>query len=384
MPRPHGHVSQQQLAQELGISQALVSLVLNGHKEGINQKTYARVWQHALKRGYQPKGMSMTGSAQQCQVGVILRAPLQLSTPSVYFGHVHQGLHAELEKQGFTTVFIGSEDGLETEKLQRFFQSGHLLHGVVLLGEVAQPFLAKLHSFESRIVAVSARHPGICHSVVGNEPQALDMLVRHLHELGHRRIGWLGGNAGLGRHEARFSAFQAALVQAGLPFDERYVVKLQQADRSEGTEAVHMMLPHARRSDFPTAFICYNCLMAAGAVRALVHEGWQVPHDISVAGADAPPHLPFKDAPKITGAGSDPVKLGEAAARLVLASTGAADESFTDLILPAQFVAGETTGPPGDGGRNSSADGFVQSDSAARRRRQLVTAKTARPPAKTA
>jgi LacI family transcriptional regulator len=345
MPRPALNVSQQQLGKELGLSQAMVSLVLNGHKQGISEKTYARVWRHALKRGYQPKGMSVTRAMQQNQVGVILRAPLQLSTPSLYFGHVQEGLHAGLEAQGFKTVFLGSDSNLETAKLQRFFQSGHLFHGVVLLGEVPKLFLDELRALERRIVAVSARYPGICHSVVGNEPQALDMLVRHLYELGHRRIGWLGGNTGLGRHEVRFGAFQTALGQAGLSLDERYVVKLQQADRSEGAEAVYALLSHAKRNDFPTAFVCYNCLMAAGAVRALVREGWSVPGDISVAGADAPPSLPVNDAPKITGAGSDPVKLGEAAARLVLTSTGSEDESFTDLILPAQFSLGQSTGP---------------------------------------
>jgi LacI family transcriptional regulator len=345
VPRPNTHVTQHQLAKELGISQALVSLALNGHKQGINEETYARIWQHALKRGYQPKGMSLARATRKSQVGVVLRAPLLLSTPSAYFGHVQQGLHAELEAKGFTTVFLGSEGRLEAAKLRRSFQLGHLFHGVVLLGEVSQPFLDELLALERRIVAVSARYPGICHSVVGNEAQALDMLVRHLHEIGHRRIGWLGGNIGLGRHESRFSAFQTALAQAGLSLNERYVVKLHQADRAEGTEAVHMLLRHVKRSDFPTAFVCYNCLMATGAVRAFAREGWRVPHDISLAGADAPSHLSFNDAPKITGAGTDPVKLGEAAARLVLASTGTEDESFTDLILPAQFSLGESTGP---------------------------------------
>src|SRR5579871_5022370 len=106
MPRPAVKVSQQQLAKELGISQALVSLVLNGHKQGINEATYARIWQHALKRGYRPKGMNLARATQRTQVGVILRAPLQLSTPSVYFGHVQQGLHLALEAQGYSTVFL--------------------------------------------------------------------------------------------------------------------------------------------------------------------------------------------------------------------------------------------------------------------------------------
>ena len=86
--------------------------------------------------------------------------------------------------------------------------------------------------------------------------------------------------------------------------------------------------------------------MATGAFKALTREGWRVPADLSLASADisraATDHVP-----PIAAAGTSPEKLGEAAARLALGSTGAEDESFTDLMLPAQFFPGATTGPAG-------------------------------------
>ncbi len=345
MPAPK-KVSQTNLAKELGISQALVSLVLNGRRQGINPETYERIWAHAVKRGYHPKGMHLASSpaVQARQVGFILRAPLRLHTQSNYFGHVQHGLHTGLETRGFATTFLGAEDLLDLEKLRRFFPAGHLFQGVVLLGEVSRSFLADLRTVERRIVAVSARYSGLCHSVVGNEPQALDSLLHHLHGLGHRRIGWLGGNVGLGRHESRFEAFKAALRAVDLPFVERYAVALQQADRAEGVEAVHQLAGKMKQKDFPTAFVCYNTLMAAGAVRAFSREGWKVPGDVSIASADISP-LAMSESPRITATGTSPDKLGEAAARLVLDSTGAEDECFTDLMLPAQLYVGETTGP---------------------------------------
>jgi LacI family transcriptional regulator len=347
MPRPK-KISQVQLAQELGLSQAMVSLVLNGRRQGISPETYDRIWAHAVQRGYHPKGMRLASSpaAQARQVGFILRARLGSHTPSNYFGHVQDGLHTALEARGFATVFLGTEDNLDRAKIRRLFQPGHLFQGIVLLGEVARPFLDELREVERRIVAVSARYPGVCHSVVGNEPQALDLLLRHLHGLGHRRIGWLGGNAGLGRHAARFGAFQAALQRLDLPCDANYCAMLEQADRAEGAEAVHAMLARARRKDFPTAFVCYNTLMAVGAMRAWEREGWRVPADISVASADASPEA-IAAKPRITAAGTSPDDLGAAAARLALDSTGGEDESFTDLMLPAQLFVGDTTGPVG-------------------------------------
>jgi LacI family transcriptional regulator len=339
-------ISQTQLAKELGLSQAMVSLVLNGRRQGISPETYDRIWAHAVQRGYHPKGMRLASSpaAEARQVGFILRARLGLHTQSNYFGHVQNGLQTALEARGLAAVFLGTEDNLDRTKIRRLFQPGHLFQGVVLLGEVARPFLDELREMERRIVAVSARYPGICHSVVGNEPQALELLLRHLHALGHRRIGWLGGNAALGRHAARFGAFQAALARLDLPCDPRYCTKLEQADRAEGVEAALAMLAWARRKDFPTAFVCYNTLMAMGAIRAWEREGWRVPADLSLASADASPEASAAR-PCITAAGSSPDKLGEAAARLVQGSTGAEDESFTDMMLPAQLFVGDTTGP---------------------------------------
>lgn len=345
VPRPTKKVSQTQLARELGISQALVSLVLNGRKQGINAETYDRIWAHAVKRGYHPKGMHLASSpaATAKQVGIILRAPLRLNTPTMYFGHVQHGLHTGIEAREYTTVFLGAEDQLDAEKLRRIFAPGHSFKGIVLVGEVTRGFLDQLRKFGLRIVAVSARYPGLCHSVLGNEPQALESLIEHLHGLGHRRFGWLGGNVGLGRHEARLQAFEAALGRVGIKLDRRYLVKLKEGDRIDGADAVRALVPLARRKDFPTAFITYNTLMAAGAVREFEREGWNVPDDVSVASADVSP-VATDSTPRITAAGSNPEKLGEAAARLVLEAAQAHGDGFTDLMLPAQLFIGDTTG----------------------------------------
>lgn len=341
-------ITQTQLAREMNVSQALVSLVLNGRKEGINQETYEKIWEHAIKRGYHPRGMhlgSVPAGANNRQVGFVLRAPMRLNSLSAYFSHVQHGLHSALQPQGFTTTFLGSEDLLPPEQLRRLLPAGHNYQGIVLLGEVAVSFLNELRSVDRRIVAVSARYPGLCHSVLGNETLALSQIVNHLVELGHRRIGWLGGNINLGRHESRLNACRQALAAAGLSLAARYTIALKEADRAEGGEAVHQLIDQAGRSDFPTAFICYNCLMAEGAARAFAREGLQVPRDLSVIGADAPREPSSTDGMRVSGAGTDPVRLGQTAARLILTSTGSEDESFTDLILPSQLYAGDTTGP---------------------------------------
>jgi LacI family transcriptional regulator len=118
---------------------------------------------------------------------------------------------------------------------------------------------------------------------------------------------------------------------------------VEQADRAEGAEAIHAMLKYSQRADFPTAFVTYNTNMAAGAALALDREGWKVPDDISLISADVS-RLSVEGDLRITGAGTSPEKLGEAAARLVLGE-GMPQEGFSDLVLPAPLVLGNSTGP---------------------------------------
>src|ERR1044071_9940829 len=103
-------VSQQRIAHDLGVSQALVSLVLNGKRENISEESYQRIWSHALKMGYRPKGMRLNAEQSHSGVGFILRAGVRLHTQSNFFSHVQHGMHMSLLARGYHSVYLGSED----------------------------------------------------------------------------------------------------------------------------------------------------------------------------------------------------------------------------------------------------------------------------------
>ena len=77
-------ISQQRIARDLGVSQALVSMVLNGKRANISDDSYRRIWDHALKTGYRPKGMQINGNnVLITNVGFILRRGLRLHTQTL-------------------------------------------------------------------------------------------------------------------------------------------------------------------------------------------------------------------------------------------------------------------------------------------------------------
>ncbi|MDF3055975.1 MAG: malI [Rariglobus sp.] len=340
-----GKISQQKIAKSLGVSQALVSLALNGRHDTINPETYKRIWDYAVASGYSPKGMNLDqvmAGARPKQVGFILRAPLKLYNASNFFSHVQHGLHVALEARGFTSVFLGTEDNLTGEKLAHLLRTAHGCEGVVLLGQVSRAFLQTLRNHTQNIVAVSACFPGVCHSVQSNEQQSLGLLMTHLISLGHRRIGWLGGNRGMFRHEQRFGAFRQALQDHGLPALEAYWNVQEGGDRVEGAQAAREILRLRDRPDFPTAFIVYNGLMARGAINTLLQQQVVVPADLSVAAVDAT-RVMEEDEPAITSASANPEALGEAAARLLLDNPHV-EGSYTDLVMSSSLTVRATTG----------------------------------------
>jgi LacI family transcriptional regulator len=337
-------ISQQQIAKDLGFSQALVSFVLNGKRENISEESYKRIWNYAVKQGYRPKGMQANGAPLATEnVGFILRAGLRLYTQSNFFSHVQHGLHETLTAQGYNTVFLGAEDHLTSAVLKTKLKRDNLF-GVVILGEVAEDFLQNLRAIHRNIVAVSSSHPGLCHSVMPNERQATELLVAHLAGLGHKRFGWIGGNKLLRQNITRRKALVDALAQHGLELLATQEADAVEGDRMGGRKAAETILETCPARSLPTAWICHNGLMARGVINLFGQKGWSIPDRASVVAIDAT-RVCEEEHPQITGANADPEKMGAKAAEILLQTASQTDGSFSDVVLSAQLTIRESSGP---------------------------------------
>lgn len=105
--------------------------------------------------------------------------------------------------------------------------------------------------------------------------------TRHLLAAGHRRIGFLGGLDGL-MLEQRLSGCRAAFADAGLAFDEDLVFSASPT-RTGGHDAMRSLL--AAQPAIKAA-ICYNDLVAFGALSALDENGLRAGKDFALMGFD--------------------------------------------------------------------------------------------------
>ncbi|MBK1857958.1 LacI family DNA-binding transcriptional regulator [Cerasicoccus arenae] len=329
------------------MSQTLVSMVLNGRADGIAKKSYDNIWNYALANGYSPRGMKMDAvMSNSLQIGIatvgyILRAPLRLANKSNFFSHVHQGLHDYLTDNGAKTVFLGSEDLITPKDLEQFAKTRMHMRGLVIMGEVDASLARKLAAIFGRVVYASARLPGVCHSVVANDEDATEKLVEHLHNLGHRRYAWLGGSPGTMRHRIRLDTLKAALQRRGVVLEHIEDDLTGGADRREGYDCAMSLLKRSRSSP-STAWVCFNGLMARGAITCLLKNGYEVGNEISVAALDYT-RVREMEWPTLTSSGAIPEELGRIAAELII--NDSESSYFKDIVIPATLYAGESTGP---------------------------------------
>lgn len=339
-------ISQQQIAKDLGVSQTLVSMVLNGRKKGVSEKSYNKILDHARRSGYRPKGIAtelMSGRAMTKSVGFVLRSGATLYSQSPFFGHVQHGLHDYLSEKGGSLVYMGIENDLDVERLENLRNPDDFL-GLVILGEVSRNFLQAILKLHSRIITISCHYPGLCNSVLPNEEQAADLLVQHLMDHGHTRFAWVGGNRGTQRATSRLNAIQSALHLRGAAIDPKFCIEAPTGDRREGGHVAQSLIDASEKDQLPTAWICFNGVMARGVVGHLALKGLKVPDDISVAAFDGT-RVCEEEHPTLTAASTPPELMGRVAAELLMQMKDSEQNRFVDSVLAAELREGESTGP---------------------------------------
>jgi DNA-binding LacI/PurR family transcriptional regulator len=163
--------------------------------------------------------------------------------------------------------------------------------------------------------------------------------VRHLIELGHRRIAMIGSRTlALGRRDAYKLALRTAKLLA-----PRELLRYGSLDRAGGVRGAQALLA---LDDPPTAIFAANDAVALGVLQEAGRQGVQVPAELSLIGFDDG-DLAAHATPPLTTVAQPKTELGRRAVELLVAragSTGAADP--VEVTLACELVIRSSTAPP--------------------------------------
>jgi DNA-binding LacI/PurR family transcriptional regulator len=171
----------------------------------------------------------------------------------------------------------------------------------------------------------------------------------HLRNLGHCRIGFIGGMNEISTSRVRLKAFESALSYAGLTYDSN-LTRVGDYRFAGGEAAVNSLLLEKK---CPTAIMTANDLTAFGAMRALHARGINVPAQMSLIGFDG---IQLGDAvhPRLTTAAVSQKAFAESCVRAL--DHLKADGTKKGLLLRIQstLLVRESTAPPPRGAERLS------------------------------
>lgn len=270
-------MSLEEVARRAGVSTATVSRVLN-NLDVVKPSTRARVLKAVAELNYHPNLHARTlAGGRSNTIGMIAS---NLENP--FFFDVFRALETEARAQGYEVVVAHTD--YDPERLVRAVRLmiGRRVAGLaVVVSEMDESLINELKAARTPCVFYDVGKPeDRMTNIRVNYRRGIERLVEYLHDLGHRRLAFVGHHSTLGPTSERETAFLDTVKR----FPE--VDYRTQADR-DSFEGGRMAALRILSGGFqPTAIICVNDIMAVGVMRALRDRGLRIPDDVSVTGFD--------------------------------------------------------------------------------------------------
>ncbi len=345
MNRPLAHkrsgqrVTLQDLAAHAGVSRSTVSLVLRGSPL-VADDTRERVKASIAALGYvYNRGAATLRSRRTYTVGLLV---CDVTNP--FFAELTAGVDAALDRQGYVAFLANT--GESPERQRRFIERMREQHvdAIVICPADGMPrsFVDESSVWETPCVQVLRYLRGHDEDYAGPDYlMGADIATEHLIKRGHTRIAFIGGDT---RHSAtreRYAGYRQALARHGLDYEHILHTPLT---RREGAAAVTALLDDEKPA---TAALCYNDVVAFGAMLGLQSRGITPGDGFAVVGFDDVDEAALTR-PALTTVSTNAFQVGEEAARLALRRIGRRGEAHERVVLPPRLIVRQSCGRPGD------------------------------------
>lgn len=336
-PKPGQPISLRTLGEYLNLSPATISLVLNNAPgvRSIPQDTRDRVKEAAARLGYRPSFYARSLRKRQTfSIGVLVP-----DLNDHYATQVLSGVEELLIEEGY--FYLTASHRRKPDLIEEYprLLMDRCVEGFILIDTVLE------HSMNLPVVAVAGhrKFEGVT-NVVLDQRRAAELALRHLVQLGHRKIAFMRGGSHSSDADERWECQMAVAKELNLEVPPELTVDIQlkvstpEMGYGPASELVD------RGGDF-TALVCYNDVSAFGAIRSLMDHGLRVPEDVSVVGFDDIQGASYHN-PSLTTIRQPLQQMGVVAARILLQRIrGQATFPRAVPILP-EMVIRESTCPP--------------------------------------
>ncbi|MGL3149363.1 LacI family DNA-binding transcriptional regulator [Microbacterium sp. A82] len=279
-PSPRGPVRLRDVAQLAGVATGTVSNTIN-HPERVHPRTRTLVQDAIRELGFIPNQQArvLMGAASNV-IGLVV-----LDVESPFYMETAHTIERAVRESDHVVMLCNSEGDLDREEALLSMLAAQRVRGVLLA-----PATPESHA--DRYLDLPGKLPVVLIDFDGGEHQcsvAVDnflggrLAIRHLLDLGHKNIAFIGGSPDLRQFARRAAGARQEMLDAGLdPKQHLTEVSVSGIGIRDGQRAAELLLD----AGVPDAIFCGNDMLAFGAYRALVGAGLSVPDDVALVGYD--------------------------------------------------------------------------------------------------
>jgi DNA-binding LacI/PurR family transcriptional regulator len=332
------------VARRAGVSVATASRALNG-KQVVNAQTRDRILAVMEELGFRPSPAGRRLSlGRTLTVGVMVSF---LTRPQA--AERLRGVDAVLTDSEFDLVIYNVESVQKRDHFLDTLADSRRSDGLLVISlpppPDAVPMLARA---AVPVVFIDVHVPSIeaMPRVVGDDVTGGGLAARHLLQVGHREIGFVGDAPenpfSFTSSRDRQAGLTQELARSGLPLRPEWV-GLGAHGRYEARDLARRMLAAAER---PTAIFAASDTQALGVIAAARDAGLHVPDELSVIGYD---DIEAADYVGLTTIRQHLFESGRRGAEILLGQIDHRSEQVPITQLTPELVVRATTAPPKEG-----------------------------------
>lgn len=343
-------MNQKEIAERLNLSRTTVSRCFTNHPK-INPETRARVFELAADMGYDyspPRNATEGAGRDRDTVAVLVGEPNNAQAREDTSREILAGISEWLagKKLHLKVRYQDPEEFNLSPRARRIVpgMSNRDLMGFILMFPFKESSVGNLVTKFPTICALDDYEDLEVDCVDIDQTRGIARMVRHLHELGHRELGFVSWKYKIPTTwvERRFGAFVENLYRYNLPFREDRVVNVSRQGQLEVPDVVEAVRGMIRRG--VTGIVCAADHQAYPLAAALREAGLRVPGDVSITGFDG--IEPPSGQPRLTTVRMPFRDIGISSVVSLLRRVTHPSAPRRHILVCGRSIFGETTSPP--------------------------------------
>lgn len=333
------------VAELAGVSAPTVSKVING-RDDVAEATRGRVQQALTQLGYESPVQRRLRTNAPALVDLVFDGLNTSYSLAILTGIIDSAgtENVEVVLSTVTPKKLKSTNHLEWSG--RLADSGR--RGIILV--TSEVTSQQLEAFERRSIPVAVidplnppRRSGFV-SIGATNWAGGKAAAEHLIELGHRRIGFVGGPEAAECSVARLHGYLAALRAQGIEVPNEYIVS-GNFNRESGVRGARSLLS---LPEPPTAIFAASDLTALGVLDESRRRGIRVPDELSLVGFDGT-DITEQSVPRLTSVSQPLQEMGRSALRSILRLSDGEEIESLHVEFATTLVVRDSTAPPAGG-----------------------------------